>query len=172
MPNMKQLLEQSTNVAIIVVAGVICWSLLSRHVRRQPEQTDVGAEQSVGMSLPSMPGYSWGRQPETLIMAIRVGCHYCANSMPFYRHLSSLEESHRLKAHLVIAMQEDSKAEDHELLSDRLNLDHVFGQSFTSLKVTGTPTLTLVDSHGLVKKVWIGQLSPEGEQDVMSSIGE
>lgn len=173
MADLKRVLEQATNVAIIVVCGIICWSYLTGHFALfAGKRPIVGTEQLVGLTLPAMPGYSWRSQPETLVVAIRVGCHYCADSMPFYRKLIELERGRRLKAHLLIAMQEDKQAGDKELLSDGLNVDHVFGQSFRSLRVTGTPTLTLLDSHGRVNRVWVGELSPEGEQEVISNLGE
>jgi hypothetical protein len=39
-----------------------------------------------------------------------------------------------------------------------------------SLPIRGTPTLLLVDRDGIVRKVWAGQLSPEGERDVIETV--
>ncbi len=39
------------------------------------------------------------------------------------------------------------------------------------LKIAGTPTLLLVDRGGVVQNVWVGQLTNEGEADVLSKAG-
>jgi len=40
-----------------------------------------------------------------------------------------------------------------------------------SLKIAGTPTLLLVDRRGVVENVWVGQLTDQGEADVLSKTG-
>jgi hypothetical protein len=38
------------------------------------------------------------------------------------------------------------------------------------LKVSGTPTLLLLDSKGRVERAWIGQLNPQGEKELIATV--
>jgi hypothetical protein len=44
------------------------------------------------------------------------------------------------------------------------------GQALASLGTSGTPTLFLLDAHGIVKKVWVGKLSPDREAEVLDAV--
>lgn len=55
------------------------------------------------------------------------------------------------------------------LRSGGVIVDGIFSQPLESIKVTETPTLLLLDSSGRVDNVWVGQLSPQGEKDVISA---
>ena len=173
MTAIKRVIEQVTNIAIVIVCVLLCWSYLTkRNVKSANGRPGISSEQLVGLTLPTIPGYSWGSQPETLVMAIRVGCHYCADSMPFYMKLNDLERSNHLRAHLLVVMQEGKQAADQELNSDGLKIDRAFNQSFGPLKVTGTPTLMLANAQGRIVKGWVGELSPQGEREVIAAVGK
>jgi hypothetical protein len=48
-----------------------------------------------------------------------------------------------------------------------VQVDEVKHANFQSLQIGGTPTLLLVDSNGIVQKVWLGKLSETKEKEVM-----
>ena len=41
---------------------------------------------------------------------------------------------------------------------------------FKALKVSGTPTLLLVDNNGIVQHVWIGKLTAAKEKEVLARV--
>jgi hypothetical protein len=43
--------------------------------------------------------------------------------------------------------------------------------SFSTIQISGTPTLLLIDENGAVKRVWVGKLSPLEEKKVLSQLG-
>jgi hypothetical protein len=51
-----------------------------------------------------------------------------------------------------------------------VTIDGVFSQPLDSLKVTGTPTLLLLDSNGRVARAWVGQLTPQGEEELIAAV--
>jgi len=100
---------------------------------------------------------------------MRTGCHFCAESLPFYKHLGEMERSNALQAHLLAVMPDEKEFGAKYLKDAGVTVDAVFGQSPDSIKVSGTPTLMLIDSKGRVQHAWIGKQSPQGEQEIISA---
>ncbi len=53
------------------------------------------------------------------------------------------------------------------LKAEDVQVDEVKHANFQSLQIGGTPTLLLVDSDGVVQKVWLGKLPEAEEQEVL-----
>ena len=53
------------------------------------------------------------------------------------------------------------------LKAEDVQVDEVKHANFQSLQIGGTPTLLLVDSNGVVQKVWLGKLTEAKEQEVL-----
>jgi hypothetical protein len=137
--------------------------------RQARESEEVGI---VSRTLAPLPGYSWSSNPKTLVIAIRKGCPYCDVSMPFYRQLGELEKSNVLRAHVLVVMPNDASYGSSLLRKNDLEVQGIFGQKLDALKVSGTPTVLLLDSSGRIERVWIGLLAPQGEKEVMSAAEE
>ena len=120
-----------------------------------------------GRTLGPLSGYDWGSYSKTLVIAIRTGCPYCDASMPFYRRLGERERSSRLRAHLLLVMPNDPATGAQYLAKGGLDSQSIFGQSLGALRVSGTPTLLLLDSGGRVERTWVGQLTAKEESEVM-----
>jgi hypothetical protein len=170
---MKKMIEMTTNVAIIVVCGLLCWTVVAHKTLDLRALTGAGREgvppHLKGHTLPQLAGYRWGSHPETLVLALRGDCHYCIDSMPFYRRLSDLEKK-SLHAHLLVVMPNDPKSGAAALQSGGLTIDSVFDQPLEPIGVSGTPTLLLLDSDGRVTDAWGGQLTVQGENDVIAAV--
>jgi hypothetical protein len=67
-------------------------------------------------------------------------------------------------------MPDDKESGAKALQSGGVAVDGVFSQPLDSLKVTGTPTLLLLDSNGRVARAWVGQLTPQGEKEVIAAV--
>jgi thioredoxin-related protein len=123
-----------------------------------------------GSTLPPLPGYRFGDHEKTLVLAIRKGCHFCEESLPFYKRLVELEKSNSLHAHVLAVMPDDKDSASKALQSSGAVVDGIFSQPLDSLKVSGTPTLLLLDSKGRVERAWIGQLNPQGEKELIATV--
>jgi len=166
----RKIVELATNIAIILVCGLLCWTFFT-HKGLNFGAPPGGAESAhlEGLTLPSLPGYSWTSRPKTLVLAVRKGCHYCEESLPFYKRLSDLERGNGLHAHLLAVMPDDQVSGTKVLQSGGLTIDSVFNQPLNSIQVSGTPTLLLLNSTGRVVRAWVGQQTSQGEEEVISA---
>lgn len=169
---MKKTIEITTNVAIIIVCGLLCWTVITHKTLnlRALLGREGAPPRLKGLTLPQLAGYRWGSHPETLVLALRGDCHYCIDSMPFYRRLSDLEKNKSLHAHLLVVMPNDQKSGVAALQSGGLTIESVFDQPLDSISVSSTPTLLLLDSNGRVADAWGGQLTSRGEDDVIATV--
>jgi hypothetical protein len=120
-----------------------------------------------GQTLADLPGYSWSSNAKTLVLALRTSCSYCHASLPFYKQLGDLERSNALHAHILAVMPADASVGSSFLAKDDVEVQAIFSQKLDVFKVSGTPTVLLVDSGGRVERTWVGQLTPQLEKEVI-----
>jgi hypothetical protein len=166
---MKEKLEVVTNLVLIALACVVGFHFLQ--ARRTPENPPP-ISPKVGDQLARLPAYDWKAHEHTLVLALRNGCRFCEESIPFYRRLAELEKSNHIDAHLIAVFPDDPAAVRQLLETQRLAVEAFPGIELTQLKVDGTPTLILVDRQGRVSKVWIGELEAAGQADVVKVISK
>jgi hypothetical protein len=170
----RKVLEVVTNISILIVCGLICWTLATHKtfdLRTIFAAGGGGVEAHLeGLSLPPLHGYRWADHQKTLLLAIRTGCHFCEDSLPFYKRLAGLEKSNTLHAHVLAVMPDDRDSAAKELQSGGVAVDGVFNQPLNSIQVSGTPTLLLLDAKGRVAKAWVGQLTPQGEKRLITAV--
>ncbi len=145
------------------------------HLPAQPSKRQTHGSEELGLAgqtLAPLPGYSWSSYPKTLVIAIRRGCPYCDASMPFYRQLGEQEKSNALRAHVLVVMPNDASYGSSLLEKNNLEVQGIFGQRLDALRVSGTPTVLLLDSSGRIEREWIGQLTPRAEKEVMNAAAE
>jgi hypothetical protein len=164
MRNIWKAVENATNIAVIVFVCLAAVFFYRTYEDNRPEVPQTGA------TLPALAGYSWQSTSQSLVLALRKGCHFCEESMPFYRKLYDLEKSNSLKVKMV-AVFPDTTQDAYEVLSTQsLPIPCIPKFSLSSLSVSGTPTLILVDQTGRVEKAWIGKLDSQGEENVLAAI--
>jgi hypothetical protein len=163
----QKIIEVAANLAILVVCGLIGWTFLTH--KSLPSGLGERAHLE-STALPPLPGYRWGDHPKTLVLAIRKGCHFCDSSLPFYKRLSGLEKNNTLHAHLLAVMPDDPTAGTADLRAGGVSVDTLFNQPLNSIQVSGTPTLFLVDAKGSIEHSWVGELTPQGEKDVIATL--
>lgn len=167
-------LETVTNVAIIIAAAVVIGdNVYGRFASHAPSSEPALSHQLVGKPLVTPVGVPVGRQG-TLAVFLSKDCHYCQESMDFYRQLASAISADNACDVKLIALgpRNREKREDIvDFLVDRkLHVDGVDVVDFASLGVTGTPTLILRDSSQLVKNVWVGLLSGTRQREVLARV--
>src|SRR5260370_25607918 len=95
---MKNKVEVAANVVVILLAVVIgSLFLMDRFATRGLGPNEV----KVGDQLPGLHAYNWKAHDRTLVLALRNGCHFCEDSMPFYRRRAKLEQSNQIGARLI-----------------------------------------------------------------------
>jgi hypothetical protein len=170
--NVKSILENTTNAALLVVCTLLAWLFLTHqdlwlHGKQGPAPE---AQALLGKTLPPLPDHDWKRQNRTLVMAIREGCSFCEVSMPFYKRLSDLRKADRIGARLLAVMPDLEAEASAQLQAKGVYVEGAFHQPLQSLYVSATPTLLLVNGEGKVVRAWVGQLTPQQESEVVSAI--
>jgi len=167
---MKKILETAVNVATLITCTAILVTLgqglWARAHRPQPIQPF-----HEGDRLPVFNGLELDGADRTLVMVLRHDCRYCAESLPFYQSLSTRGATHegKIKRQIAILTGDDPETARHYVSANRLNVSMVVSipeKQRQDLKVTGTPTLMLVDRAGVIRRLWIGKLDAAGEQEV------
>ena len=119
----------------------------------------------IGAKLP-LEGVDWATNQKTLVVALSDKCHFCTDSANFYQRLS---QDHGSAA--LIAVLPQPVDESKQYLSQlKVMISDVRQVPLTSLAVTATPTLILVDKDGTVLKSWVGKLKPEREAEVIARL--
>ncbi len=165
---MKEKLEVVTNLVLISLACVIGYHFWQA---RRTAENPPPAWVKVGDQLPSLPAYDWKAHDRTLVLALRNGCRFCEESIPFYRKLAELEKSNQIAAHLITVFPDDLASVRQLVETQRLAVEAFPGIELSQVKVEGTPTLILVDRQGRVSRIWIGELAAAGQAEVVTAIG-
>lgn len=160
-------IERIANLAIIVavvffLGAMVRGNLLQQRPTPAPRRADV----QVGSTI-SLPGVHFPAQRDSLLLGISTTCHYCKDSLPFYRQLTA-----RLQGRVsVIAVLPQSQPEAEAFMRDAgLTGVQVVSEKLSNIGVYGTPTLLLVDDKGKVKSAWVGELDSGREQSLISAI--
>jgi hypothetical protein len=168
----RSFLETFTNISLVVVCSLLVILFFAHRdfwlhggLQKNPQAASLQ-----GTTLNPLPEYSWSSHKETLVLALRDGCHFCEASMPFYKRLSDLNETHQVHPHLLVVMPDDRSSGMKHLNVEGVYIEGAFAHPLSSINVSGTPTLLLVNANGRVDKAWVGQLLPAQESEVLSAV--
>jgi hypothetical protein len=91
--------------------------------------------------------------------------------MPFYSTLlkRSIETGQKGRLQLAVVSMEPVETSRIYLEQHGLEIPTVTAVKRGDLKVSGTPTLLLVDRSGAVQRIWRGKLSPPQENEVLEA---
>ena len=121
----------------------------------------------IGKTVP-LDGVDWKGNESTLVLYISTTCHFCNESSPFYQRLAKEKAKIGVK---LVAVLSQSTDEAMKYLNDRqIKVDQILNASLSSIGVTATPTLTLVDKTGVVSNFWRGKLNEEKEAEVIGKL--
>lgn len=166
---MKEKIEILTNVVFIMVA-LLLGGIAIKTTMFSSSYHNNELEPCIGSLLPNPTGYEWKTHDQTLVLALKKNCPYCENSMPFYRQLLELKQAKRISAH-IISMFSDPLDEAKNVMNiQNMAVDVIGGIQLSNYKISGTPTVILVDKQGRVVKSWVGQLHEDVEKEVVSTL--
>jgi hypothetical protein len=166
-------IETTANVATIIVAALISAALIKPYLSRS-STVRTATVTSVPGVIPGksisgqLPGVSWTNNHRTLVLALSTTCHFCKDSIPFYRKLNTVPTDVKMVAVLPQPVAEARKY----LVTAGVRVDDVKQVSLGTLGVRGTPTLLLVNDRGTVTDVWTGKLQSDQETQVVTALGK
>jgi hypothetical protein len=95
-------------------------------------------------------------------------CIYCSESIPFYQQIIAAQRANvSLRTAAIFPNTTDEVAQYAQ--QKQLNTQFIAGIDLSSINVSGTPTLILVDRNGKILNFWVGRLSEKGEQEVINA---
>src|ERR1700735_3768774 len=128
-------LELLVNISVIVLGAAVLFFLVKTY-RATRIAAESAQEPHIGDQLPAIPDVNWKGNDRTLVLALRKGCHYCEDSMPFYRKLAQLSEQKALKANLVAVFPDAGRDVDQLVKDQHLSLRTVSGVPLGTLKIS------------------------------------
>ena len=158
-----------TNLAIVVLAVLLCIVCVRKYLPAMAMVEPV-AQITLGTKI-SIADVDWSLRRRTLLIALQAGCHFCTESAPFYRRLVA-SASHNENLSLMAVLPQDPNAARQYLDSLGISSVDFKWSELTKIGITGTPTLLLLDDHGVVRAFWVGKLSVDQEDEVLRRIGE
>lgn len=167
MNNLYKKIEFLSNIAILLVAIILGIVLVKHYILESPGPMDVKPV-SAGTKI-SLPDMDWSTSRQTLLIVLSQGCHFCAESVPFYQRVTQ-EAKGRSDIQLVAVLPQPP-SEGQKYLDDLgVSIKNIKQATLSSIQVKGTPTLLLVDNKGVVTGAWAGKLPPGKEDEVISRL--
>jgi thioredoxin-related protein len=169
MKNLTKKIEFVANIAIIVVAVLVCVVLVKNYLLADRSKTDPRDMRVAAGTKLSLADVDWAKNGQTLLLVLQKGCRYCSESAPFYQRLVR-ETAGRENLRLIAVLPQETD-EGKKYLSDLgLAIDEVRQAELDSVGVKGTPTLILINNAGVVVDSWVGKLPPEQESKVLERL--
>jgi thiol-disulfide isomerase/thioredoxin len=166
---LKNYIEMATNVAVLLVAltvlGVFALNYFSR---RSTPQLQAGLQK--GQVFARVAGVNYDTSSQTLLIAMSTKCHYCAESLPFYRQLAEAQRSKGQHVNVVAVFPNNEDEVRQYAQRNSLALETVAGVKLATLNISGTPTAVLIDNGGRVIDFWVGKQPPETEQQILKAV--
>ncbi|MBA3240472.1 MAG: hypothetical protein H0T60_04520 [Acidobacteria bacterium] len=160
----KRRIGRLLNIAILFMCLVIAGILIKGILSNPPEPPNL-----VPTARIFIEGIDWAKSEQTLLVAVRKGCAYCSQSGRFYRRLiDGLKGSADVR--IVVVYPDETSHGEAYLREIGLTSIESKQETLAPLGIKLVPTLALVDRNGLVSKVWIGELSPKKESEVMAAL--
>lgn len=162
-------LETLTNVAVILVAVTVISTLVLNYyeLRRAPNM-QTGLQR--GSVLAQLPNTDYQASPQTLLIALDTKCSYCQDGIPFYNSLLAAQKSSASSTRIIAIFPNSKKEVTNFLQQNQLNLETIGEVKFNPLRISGTPTMILVNADGRVENFWIGKITPPQEAQVIADV--
>lgn len=137
--------------------------------QQQPNlpQQQFKIEPTVGENF-SLPDLELAKDSKTLVMVLQTGCHFCTESLPFYKRVAESLKDNNIKI-VAVFPSEIKDGEEYLAKAGIKNVD-VKQATLSNINVAGTPTLMLLDKDGKITNYWVGKLSPVKEEEVIYKI--
>lgn len=160
-------LDRTANIAVIVAVAVFLFIAARNDFFSPKHQPQANPDKELAGTTISLPGISFVNGHESLVLVISTKCHFCQESLPFYKQLSE-KASGKID---LIAVLPEPESEAKKFLADAgVQTDHVVKATPNSIGVQGTPTVLLVDGKGKVKNLWLGHLDEDGQKQLLSTV--
>lgn len=158
-------LETATHVFLIAVCCLAGGLLIEQRFFSDNDSATPGL---VGREV-RLPGADWQSAPVSVLLQISSTCHFCNDSMPFYRKLMATRQASAAKIPVIVASADAVPVMQHHLVEQQVSVDKVLHSRLEGFDAV-TPTVYIVDSKGMIKRVFVGELDPSGQKELLSIV--
>src|SRR5688572_8702229 len=114
-----------------------------------------------------LSGVDFSRSDRTLLVVVRSTCHFCTDSMPFYRRIVDERNSGQANVRIIAVSTEMPDVTRAYVRQYDFAPDDVIRMGPGALRVSGTPTLILANQRGQVVTERRGMLPPHEQSAVL-----
>lgn len=159
-------IEMAANIGIVITAVLVVILFVRNFTHRQsdPERTV-----ALGSNF-ALKNVNWQANDKTLVFGVSTTCHFCTDSAPFYRKL--VEACKQQHVHTIAVLPQTPAEAQTYLAGEGVAVDEIRQATLSDLNINGTPTLVLVNRTGVVKRVWLGELSTTKENEVVTALAQ
>ena len=158
-------LEKAANVSMILAVAVFL-VLVSRGELARHRLPDTSPKALVGKTL-NLPGVHFPQDRDSLVLAISSSCHFCKESLPFYRELGERSDG---RLNLVAVMPQTEPEARSYIQGAAVRATQVVSANLDSIGVRATPTILLVNGAGKVQNAWVGLLDEKAQQSLLAVV--
>lgn len=166
--NLVKKIEVFTNIAIILVALVLCAVLVKKFIltdNAAANKKDIAVGEKVDFEK-----INWAANKNTLLLVLSKDCRYCTESLPFYQKINQ-EVANNPAVKIAAVFPQDVPTAQEYLKANNLDINQVYEGTPRSVGVGGTPSLLLIDETGKVVETWFGKLmSSDEEQKLLNRL--
>ena len=158
-------LEVATNIAVLG-AFLLVGAVAAKRFWEPSSSSDPNGP-TVGATI-HLKSVDWSKSDQNLVLALSTGCHFCSESADFYHRLVPAAASNGVR---VLAVLPQPISEGRSYLEELgLDVPEVLQSPLSTIDVSGTPTVLLLDRQGRIRKAWVGKLGAKQEQQVISGL--
>jgi hypothetical protein len=157
------ILEKTTYACLISVSVVSLYILLEARYSRHEQPS----EKSVVGSKANLAGANWGSNSKNVVLLLRTGCHFCAESLPLYRKLSAIRREKGDGLRILVASWDPPDVMRKYLSEQNISVDDILPCRTGIAGIAATPAMFFVDARGVIRKALIGRLNESGEEQVL-----
>lgn len=174
--HMVRRLEMLANVSIVAAALVFCATMVkdrwTNKAAAAPRDLTAATEGRLLSSQLNLPGVRWDQASKTLVMALSTQCHFCQESTPFYKALTTSPSVTSKRVSILMVFPQPQNDAETFVRDKDINGDRIVSMPLQKLGITSTPTLLLVDRSGKVERLWIGVLSHLQQKDLLEELAK
>ena len=119
-----------------------------------------------------------GLQPQpkqselSLVVVVRSDCHFCVESLPFYRELDRRHKIHPGQFSLYVVSNEPVEKLRAFVDNSSMSPDGIATVDFSNIGIPGTPTVAVIDKTGMVKRIFFGKLGDSASRELLALIDD
>lgn len=163
-------LEKATYICLITVSLVSLYLLVEARFFRPAPPGQPTESTLIGKREESLPETLWKGARKNVVLLLSTRCTFCAESTPLYRQLSAMRQRTPTSISLMVASFDPPEKMRDYLTHENIAVDNVVQANSGFARVSVTPTVFLVDSHGVIRRVFFGKLNWIQEKRLLSAL--